>query len=61
MAQTGTIGVTQTPGIRDLWVPKTCVTWADALQFAVGPAPRSGLGRAGLGLSGGAMIFGLWA
>ena len=25
------------------------------------PGPRSGVGRAGLGLSGGAMIFGLWA
>jgi hypothetical protein len=44
-----------------LWVPKTFVTWADALQIAVGPAPRSGVGRAGLGLSGDAMIFGLWA
>jgi hypothetical protein len=44
-----------------LWVPKTCVTWADALQIAVGPALRSGVGRAGPGLSGGEMIFGLWA
>jgi hypothetical protein len=25
-----------------LWVPKTCVTWADALQVAVGPAPAFG-------------------
>ncbi|MGH3230034.1 MAG: hypothetical protein ACRDOA_15920, partial [Streptosporangiaceae bacterium] len=44
-----------------LWVPKTCVAWADALQIAVGPGPRSGAGRAGLGPSAGAMIFGLWA
>jgi hypothetical protein len=48
-------------GLCVLWVPKTCVTWVDALQIAVGPAPCSGVGRAGLGLSGGAMIFGLWA
>jgi len=39
---------------EDLWVPKTCVTWADAL------GERSA-GRAGLGPSGRAMIFGLWA
>jgi len=26
-------------------VPKTCVTWADALRIAVGPAPRSGVGK----------------
>jgi hypothetical protein len=42
-----------------LRVPKTCVTWADALQIAVGSAPRSGVGRVGLGPSGGAMIFGV--
>ena len=45
----------------DLWVPKTCATWADALQIAVGSVPRSGAGRAGLGPSGDGMIFGLWA
>ena len=28
-----------------LWVPKTRATWADALRFAVGSAPRSGAGR----------------
>jgi hypothetical protein len=44
-----------------LWVPKTCVTWADALQIAVGSVQRSGAGRAGLGLSGAAMIYDLWA
>jgi hypothetical protein len=44
-----------------LWVPKTCVTWADALQIAVGSIPRLGAGRAGPGPSGGGMIFGLWA
>jgi hypothetical protein len=46
---------------RILWVPKTCVTWADALQITVGAVPRSGAGRAVLGPSGGAMIFGLRA
>jgi len=44
-----------------LWVPKTCVTWAGALKITVGSVTRSGAGRAGLGPSGGAMIFGLWA
>ena len=44
-----------------LWVPKTCVTWADALKIRVGSVTGSGAGRAGLGPSGGAMIFGLWA
>jgi hypothetical protein len=44
-----------------LWVPKTCATWADALQIAVGSVPRSGAGRAGLGPSGDGMIFGLQA
>src|SRR5262249_9144058 len=44
-----------------LWVPKTCASWAD------GPTERGrfgqalGVGRAGLGLAGGGMIFGLWA
>jgi hypothetical protein len=27
-----------------LWVPKTCVTWVDAVQIAVGSTPRSGVG-----------------
>ena len=44
-----------------LWVPKTCVTWADALQITVGSVQRLGAGQAGLGSSGGGMIFGLWA
>ena len=44
-----------------LWVPKTCATWADNLQTAVGSVPRSGAGRAGLGSFGDGMIFGLWA
>jgi hypothetical protein len=44
-----------------LWVPKTCVTWADALQIAAGSVPRSGAGRAGLGLSSAVMIYGLRA
>src|SRR5215469_1118347 len=39
-------------GTFPLWVPKTCVTWADALQIVVGPLPRSGVRRAGPGLSG---------
>ena len=30
-----------------LWVPKTCATWADALQIAVGSVPRSAAGRTG--------------
>jgi len=47
--------------VRVLWVPKTCATWADTLQIAVGSVPRSGAGRAGLGPSGDGMIFGLWA
>jgi len=25
-------------------VPKTCVTWVDAVQIAVGSTPRSGVG-----------------
>jgi hypothetical protein len=41
--------------VHHLWVPKTCATWADGL------VPRSGAGRAGLGLSGDGMIFGPWA
>ena len=44
-----------------LWVPKTCVTWADALQITVGSVTGSGAGRAGLDPAGGAMILGLWA
>jgi hypothetical protein len=32
------------PGLN-LWVPKTCVTWVDALQIAVGPALCSGVGQ----------------
>ena len=24
---------------RTVWVPKTCATWADALQIAVGSVP----------------------
>jgi hypothetical protein len=43
---------------KALWVPKTCVTWADALGER---SPVSSAGRAGLGPSGRAMIFGLWA
>jgi hypothetical protein len=31
-----------------LCAPKTCATWADALQIAIGSVPRSGAGRAGL-------------
>jgi hypothetical protein len=46
---------------RSLWVPKTCVTWADVVQIALGPSPRSGAGPAGLGPGWGAMILGLWA
>jgi non-haem dioxygenase in morphine synthesis N-terminal len=42
----------------ELGVPKTCVTWADALGER---SPVSSAGRAGLGPSGRAMIFGLWA
>lgn len=34
------------PGrLRGLWVPKTCVTWADGVQIALGPSPRWGAGR----------------
>ena len=57
-ANVALIAKTAEPHLR---VPKTCVTWADALQIAVGSAPRSGVGRVGLGPSGGAMIVGLWA
>ncbi len=46
---------------RDVWVPKTYATWADALGIAVGSVKRLGVGRAGLGSAGGGMIFGLWA
>jgi len=45
-------------GKSDLRVPKTCATWAEALQSAV---ERSACARAGLGPTGGGMIFGLWA
>ena len=40
--------LTEVTAGRYLWVPKTCVTWAGALQIAIGPDPRSGVGRAGL-------------
>jgi hypothetical protein len=46
---------------RDVWVPKTYATWADALGIAVGSVKRLGVGRAGLGSAGDGMIFGLWA
>jgi hypothetical protein len=46
------------PSELNVWVPKTCATWAKVLQSAVG---RSGMRRAGLGPTGGGMIFGLWA
>jgi hypothetical protein len=45
----------------DLWVPKTCATWADVLRNAVGLGQAPGVSRASLGQSGGGMIFGLWA
>jgi hypothetical protein len=59
-ADVGQVGeeVAGVPGERVLWVPKTCVTWADALGER---SPVSSAGRAGLGPSGRAMIFGLWA
>jgi hypothetical protein len=41
------------PSVQRLVGAETCVTWADTLQIVVGSAPRSGVGRAGLGLSGG--------
>jgi hypothetical protein len=28
----------------EMWVPKTCATWADALQIMVGLVPHSGAG-----------------
>ena len=51
------------PGAGDLevWVPKTCATWEDALGIAVGSVKWLGSGRAGPGSAGGGMIFGLWA
>lgn len=45
----------------NLWVPKTCVTWADALLSVVGLVQLSVSARAGSALAGGGMIFGLWA
>ncbi len=42
---------------RDLWVPKTCATWADVLQYAGGSVGRLVSARP----TGGGMIFGLWA
>ncbi len=54
-------GEADSPAAVYLWVPKTCVTWADALQIAVGSVPRSDAGRPGLGPSGAAMIYDLWA
>jgi hypothetical protein len=51
----------QLPIGGDLWVPKTCATWADALGTAVGSVKRLGVGQAGLGSAGGGMIFGLRA
>jgi hypothetical protein len=44
-----------------LWVPKTFATWAYAQRNAAGLGSASGVGRAGLGPSGGGMICGLWA
>ena len=40
-----------------LWVPKTCATWADVLQYADGSVGRLVSARP----TGGGMIFGLWA
>ena len=39
------------PGIgrANLWVPKTCVTWADALRSTVGLVQRSALAGPGVG------------
>ena len=45
----------------DLWVPKTCATWADASSGRRRLGPVSGTWLAGPGLAGRAMIFGLWA
>ncbi len=38
-------------GGDELWVPKTCATWADALQIAVGSVLRSGVRLAGVSVS----------
>ena len=50
--------VDQSPGLLNcLWVPKSCATWADVLQYAGGSVGRLVSARP----TGGGMIFGLWA
>jgi hypothetical protein len=46
---------------RELWVPKTRVTWADPLRQRGWFGQALSVGPAGLGSAGGGMIFGLWA
>lgn len=48
------------PNSLELWVPKTCTTWADVPQMVTGWGWRY-IGRASLGPARGGMIFGLWA
>jgi len=49
--------VLRVPSNFYLWVPKTCATWADVLQYAGGSVGRLVSARP----TGGGMIFGLWA
>ena len=44
-----------------LWVPKTCVAWADPLWEHGWFGQALSVGPAGLGSAGGGMIFGSWA
>ena len=45
----------------DLWVPKICATWADALRSAGRFRPMSSGRLEGRGLGRGGMISALWA
>ena len=45
LCQSASVLVVHRLDLASLWVPKTCATWADALQIAVGSVPRSGAGR----------------
>jgi hypothetical protein len=53
--------LTRGDAAKDVWVPKTCATWPDALLAAGHSALASGTCESGLGLPGRGMIFGSWA
>ena len=54
-------GLLAVADLIDLWVPKTCVTWADPLRERGWFGQALSVSPADLGSAGGGMIFGLWA